>query len=136
MTNIFNLSSHKFDQSTLTLLERGLLFIPTQNHINVSKYYEGMDRFIRNLKLKDFFRDRVSDKYDLNIKTFVSPSIWEPNVDLIRDSTLKTIETLTEITNSYISAQRVDKFNNIILQEQLNLNNFENLSLKNLLKTE
>lgn len=50
-----NLSSLVLEQSDISLLDRGLTFVPTPKTLPVRSILENKDNLIRNVKLRSFF---------------------------------------------------------------------------------
>jgi len=74
-----NLSNCSLTTAQVELLDKGLTYIPVPHKIQLAKLAEGRDRNIRNLKLRDYFRDK-NDKYDPKafINRFKDRSQWVP----------------------------------------------------------
>jgi len=60
-TFTINLSSLQPTKAQISLLDKGLTFIPTTHRILPCKITTCRDRNIRNLQLRDFFRNRSSN---------------------------------------------------------------------------
>ena len=52
-----NLSSLFLNKSDISLLEKGLTFIPTPKTLPIRSVLENKDRLIRNIKIKSFFQN-------------------------------------------------------------------------------
>lgn len=75
-----NLSKFQPEESHLSLLEKGLTFIPSPKNIAVKTLLENSKKIARSLTLKYFFRK--SDKpFDPKIKTFKEKSKWTPKTE-------------------------------------------------------
>lgn len=129
-----NLSDLSLTNADISLLDKGLKFIPTYRYLPVNRIYEAQNRLIRSLKLRDYFSDEDTDNdYDYNRKTFTYPSTWTPPDHKIADSTLETIQELITATQSAIKKNGVIR--NKLLVVNRNNNNLtaaEITSLKQL----
>jgi len=76
-----NLSNITLTEAQISLLDKGLTFIPNSRKIPLTKIKECRDRYIRNLRLKDFFRNKENEKYDpTHFKNkFKARSSWTPH---------------------------------------------------------
>ena len=52
-----NLSSRLLSASETALLDRGLTFVPVYSHMPVHDIYSLQNRLVRNIKLKDYYKD-------------------------------------------------------------------------------
>ena len=91
----------------ISLLDKGLTFIPTYRHLPIAKIYETQNRLIRNLKLKDYFHGRQDKDYDPSKKTFVKPSTWTPPDDAISVDTLGTIQKIVGETENVLKNSKI-----------------------------
>ena len=74
-----NLSTLQPAPAQISLLDKGLTFIPAPHRIQPCKITECRDRNVRNLKLRDFFRNRNSDYDPKAFKNLFKPkSTWLP----------------------------------------------------------
>ncbi len=86
--NVFNLSSFKLENHHITLLNRGLGFIPTPTFTNQTKLVKELDRFHRRLLLHYYFTKKnldnnITDDHQ-DVYTFLkslgrNPD-WKPNI--------------------------------------------------------
>ena len=97
-----NLSDVNLSATQLSVLDRGLTFIPTYRYLPLDEIYSVQDRLIRNIKLRDYFKDRADDTYDYHQKTFTNPSTWIPPDHKISQSTLDMVQTIANSTESLI----------------------------------
>ncbi|HNI11121.1 MAG TPA: hypothetical protein PLL93_08260 [bacterium] len=95
---LVNLSSHILTPSQVTLLEKGLSFVPTICRTSYKDILLCKTRNIRNLKLRDFFRsdNRYYDPSAFEFK-FLAPSTWTPP---LKSLNLETVEALKDITTA------------------------------------
>ena len=100
-----NLSNNIFDQSTYTLLERGLSYVPRPPNLRVPDFIEGQNSLIRSLKLNSLSNKPnnsliVTDKASKKVpKKFVEKSNWQPSMHSLTPATIKTIQSI-QITTS------------------------------------
>ena len=107
----------------MSLLDKGLTYIPSYKTLPVNDIYEAQHRLVRSLKLKDHFEDKEDEDYDFSVKTFVHKSNWTPADHLLRQSTLDTVQEIVNTTESVIRHRK------LINGQQILLRNFEdNLS--------
>ena len=66
--NIVNLSKRKLSKSEISLLSKGLKFIPASNTINKAKLKTGLEAFGRMLWLKQFFQNDKTEFDPYNFK--------------------------------------------------------------------
>ena len=64
--NIINLSSHHLSKDEVSLLSKGLQFVPTPKHINKAKIKEEIEVYGRKLRLMWHFRND-HQKFDVNL---------------------------------------------------------------------
>lgn len=91
------------------MLDKGLTFIPTYKYLPLYDVYSLQNRLVRNLKLKDYFRDDDQDAdktFDFKTKTFESPSTWTPPDHKVSQQTLDTVQTIVDATESLIQRYR------------------------------
>ena len=94
---VFNLSGSDLSPLELDLLSRGLKFCPTYTHYDYETFSEDISKFIRRIKLFDYFNNQINDSDDDdNIapsvestelypcpKAFKTPSTWTPKDSLL-----------------------------------------------------
>lgn len=101
-----NLSSVHLNDHELSLLDRGLTFIPKYRTARVSSIYALQNRLVRNLKLKDYYCDEEDDgSYDYNVKTFVAPSTWTPRDASISPETLHVVQEIVTSTENLLASR-------------------------------
>lgn len=69
----FNLSDTSFSCKDIELLNKGINFIPSNSKIDTNKIDNAFFKFVRLIKLKDFFGDDKAEQI-----RFRPPSKWEP----------------------------------------------------------
>ena len=69
--NVINLSKRDLSENEISLLSKGLNFIPTCNKVDVARLKMELEQFGRMLRLKWHFRD---DKRDIPINPFKTKS--------------------------------------------------------------
>jgi GIY-YIG catalytic domain len=128
-----NLSSLQLSTHELSLLNKGLTFIPTYNSLPINDIYCFQNRLIRNLKLKDYFQDDTADVFDYSKKTFTHPSTWTPPDHKVTQTTLSTIQDIMNATERLIMKYTVSNGRLMIRNEQTdNLTKHEKNALKSL----
>ena len=75
--NVFNLSRKTLSPSEITLLSKGLSFVPTPEKIDREQVKSDLERFGRNIKLKLHFMDQPTLSCSVT-PTFRPPSKWTP----------------------------------------------------------
>ena len=109
--NVVNLSKRKLSKSEISLLSKGLKFIPTSNTIDKAKLKIELEAFGRMLRLKWFFRN---DEKEFNPDKFKPKSTFNPrNKDAAIEIYLSSLEEKlmsTEIPK--------DKYNNLTREER------------------
>ena len=73
--NVVNLSSRILNKAEVSLLSKGLQFVPTPKNINLSKIKEELEIFGRKLRLEWYFRN---DERDLITNPFKKKSKFNP----------------------------------------------------------
>ena len=100
----------------MSLLDKGLTYIPTYKTISVNDVYEAQHRLVRSLKLKDHFEDKEHEDYDFSVNTFTNKSTWTPADHLLRQSTLDTVQEVINTTESVIRHRKVINGEHILLR--------------------
>lgn len=96
----------------------------------------GLNRLIRNIKLKDYFNTKDTPNAPFNYLTrrFPYPSKWTPPTDKLPSNTLSTIISLTDITDTILDNQDPDQDKNYITKQEPNLTRPEYSALRTLSK--
>ena len=128
--NIVNLSHHQLTSSQISLLDRGLKFIPTPTKIHTKLITDSLTRFTRNLKLKSFFADSPNTHYDPLTKTFEGKSDWTPPMSRVDPITVDAINHIENFTHQLINKEQNN--NHILTHEIPNLTKAERDALKQL----
>ena len=129
-----NLSSLFLNKSDISLLEKGLTFIPTPKTLPIRSVLENKDRLIRNIKIKSFFQNS-SKPFDPKTKLFQERSNWTPKLASLSDDIFDTIKKLDEVTLKVISHSKKTLQKNechLRLFEKDNLNPEERKSIQKL----
>ena len=88
--NVINLSKRNLTENEISLLSKGLNFIPTCNKVDVAQLKLELELFGRMLRLKWHFRD---DKRDLPINPFKTKSTFNPrSKDAAIEKYLRSLE--------------------------------------------
>jgi len=99
-----NLSNFTLKETDLSVLNRGLTFIPTVSRFPYKFILDCQNRNIRNLKLRDYFQNSNRD-YDPEAfhNRFLPKSDWIPPTNSLSKATLDAIIKVTSFTNKLIS---------------------------------
>ena len=126
--NVVNLSKRKLNKAEISLLSKGLKFIPTSNFINRAKIKEDLEAFGRKLRLKWHFRNETGitlrDKFvekskfnpkggDAAIEVYLS--CLEDKIMNISDSYKPSYNNLTRDERSAMHSLRNDT--SIVIKE-------------------
>ena len=109
-----NLSNFKPSISDLTLLEKGLTFIPTRKTLPISNIINDQNKLIRNIKLKHYFRDRPVGEDNRKERRFTLAKSWIPEDDKLTDDTLALTDKIRICTSEVID--KIQKENKIKIQ--------------------
>jgi hypothetical protein len=93
-----NLSKYVLTETDRKLLDRGLTFVPTYKKQSLKDLYSLQRRLTRNLKLKDYFRNKTTEEFDYNERTFTNKSSWTPADRKISEETLETVQEIISAT--------------------------------------
>lgn len=75
--NIVNLSDAVLTREETNILSKGLTFCPTTGHYNEFQLYQDLDKFARNMRLREYFHDRQPNP---NQTILTNPEKqWTPN---------------------------------------------------------
>lgn len=115
--NIMNLSNITLTDTHKTLLNLGMLFIPTVNAIDKTTIYTALHRLTRYIKLKDYFGE--DEDYNPNdfIYKFREKSKWTPKDELISEETNQLIGKLITST-ARILGRCPTQENKILINDQ------------------
>ena len=84
---VYNLSKYELSADELSLLEKGLSFIPTARGYPKATIEESLLKQQRKLRLKNFFQDNGSRDEPKTVKEiFKYPSLWEPSRETPMDT--------------------------------------------------
>ena len=88
--DVVNLSKRKLTKAEISLLSKGLKFVPTSNHINKAKLKMELEAYGRMLRLKWHFRN---DEKEFDRKRFKPKSTFNPrNKDAAIEIYLSSLE--------------------------------------------
>ena len=73
--NVINLSKRNLTKNDISLLSKGLQFVPTPKHFNKALLREELENFGRKLRLKWFF---YNYEHQFNINPFKQKSKFNP----------------------------------------------------------
>jgi len=108
---VINLSNHKLTEAEISLLDKGLTFVPTVKLVPLHHINECKRRNLRNLKLRDFFQNKPDKEYDPEefANKFIPPSKWEPNIHRLQHATKEVIMDISCFTASTFRGDLTDK---------------------------
>ena len=133
-----NLSKLELTQIEISLLDKGLSYIPTCKALDVFKIYESQNRLIRNLKIRDYFSNRSSAAAANNLKSssdpnaFTGPSRWIPPDHHVSQHTLDTVQRVVTRTESILSKNTIRNNKILMNKSNSNLSSSERTALTNL----
>ena len=116
--NVINLSKKDLTKSEVSLLSKGLKFVPTPSNVDISKIRQELEIFGRNLRLKWHFRDS-NNTFDKNIfkkKSKFNPKGKDPAIELYLNSLEERLINMSGLRNSY---------NNLSNNERMALNDLK-----------
>ena len=117
--NVVNLSKRKLTKAEVSLLSKGLKFVPTSNHINKAKLKMELEAYGRMLRLKWHFRN---DEKAFDQNKFKPKSTFNPrNKDAAIEIYLSSLEE--KLMNIEIPQ---NKYNNLTREERSALYNLKN----------
>ena len=131
-----NLSSIDLSDSDISVLDKGLTFVPTPKTLPVKTIIQNKNNLIRNIKLKSFFRDS-SAIYDANVKRFREKSSWTPSSLQLPMDIVDTVAKIERATAEFIrDAERVTDLSGtkLILKDPNNITKDERASVLKLRK--
>lgn len=130
-----NLSNLELTDIEISLLDKGLSFIPTRKSLSVYKLYESQNRLIRNLKIRDYFSNKArANNNPSDSRAFTGPSTWIPPDHHVSQPTLDTVQGIITRTESILRKSTI-KNNNILMKKTgNNLSVSERTALNNLRK--
>lgn len=133
-----NLSSIKLTNYDISMLEKGLTFVPTPRTLPLKSVIENKERLIRSIKLKAFFRNS-SKTLDPKFKTFQEKSNWVPHFTLLPNEIVETLKDIDDATLKLIrETGKIQRKNDCFLKlcEKDNLTQEERDSIVKLRKNE
>ena len=119
--NVVNLSKRALSKSEISLLSKGLKFIPTPSSINKARLKLDLEKFGRKLRLKWHFRN---NRAEFGTDPFIPKSSFNPRKggDVAIEIYLSGLEDrLMEIANSFEPS-----FNNLTREERSALHKLQN----------
>ena len=108
--NVINLSSRNLSEAEISLLSKGLKFVPTPSSINFAEIKEDLEKFGRNLRLKWLFRN---DERDFSYNPFRPKSKFNP-----RRSDASIEIYLSRLEEELMSISSNVKYNNLTALER------------------
>ena len=117
--NVVNLSKRKLAKPEISLLSKGLKFVPTSNHINKARLKMELEAYGRMFRLKWHFRN---DEKEFDRKRFKPKSTFNPrNKDAAIEIYLSSLEE--KLMNIEIPQ---NKYNNLTREERTALYDLKN----------
>lgn len=92
----------------MSLLNRGLTFIPTPGLVSVNTILKSRETLVRNISLKSFFANSNRKVWDPKVKTFRDKSTWTPSLSLLSEEVQKTVFQIDKCTGDI--CRKTDKF--------------------------
>ena len=95
-----NLSSYSLSEDQISVLDKGLSFIPSIKRLNRALYQNSLDKLLRRIRLFDCFHER-NDTFDPRDfeNRFLAPSSWCPPSSTCSQHTNTTINSILESSN-------------------------------------
>lgn len=111
-----NLSKRIFSDAEVSLLDKGLTFIPTMDCVPLQLILDSHSRNIRNLKLRDFFQtsERIYDPSAF-VNRFVPTSFWIPPNNLLSSSVLDAARNIDKDLRELITPSLHSKHNKLFV---------------------
>ena len=123
--SVINLSSYVLKECEVKLLSKGLKFIPKTSKSDENAVNEALEKFIRRIKLTEFFSNNPLCDPDRTPKQFLPKSDWVPPDCFIRKDILEQLKALKD--NIISMNLRQDKaINNITPEERRALKSLKN----------
>jgi hypothetical protein len=119
-TSVVNLSSETLNENEISILSKGLSFIPTPKNINKETISSSLKEFERKIKLSYFFYENESVKDKL---PFTEKSTWNPPDQLISN---KIHNILADLNNKADNLEITKDRNNISFHQINALKNLKN----------
>ena len=117
--NVINLSKRNLSENEISLLSKGLYFIPTCSKVDVARLKLELEQFGLMLRLKWYFRN---DKRDIPINPFKAKSTFNPRY---KDAAIEIY--LSSLEEKLLKTEvPKDKFNNLTRGEWDALYNLKN----------
>lgn len=96
--SVLNLSSYELNDCELSILEKGLSFVPTPLCVKKSCIFNAASTFKRRIKLNHFFRNSTSSKPPVN---FVAKSYFTPPDSMMPDNIKRFTWELDNLVKSF-----------------------------------
>jgi len=112
---VVNISDYVLTATDVSLLDKGLTFIPTVTSVPIKLLTECTNRNCKNLKHKDYFHDKPKDDYDPKdfCNLFKAPSHWEPKTTQLSLEAGRALNSIThfvsQLTNTNYNNQTQQK---------------------------
>ena len=120
--SVLNLSHHPLNEHEISILSKGLKFIPKPSKSYKQDVDEAFTTYSRRMKLVDFFSESKFKQYDTP-KKFYPKSKWSPADEMINQELSKELKDLK---------QRIDEINITQTNSESNLTKKEWQAIKSL----
>ena len=127
---LINLSNYKLNKHEISVLDKGLTFVPSPSTYSLLDLESNSNNLIRRVKLVDYFGTQ-SDNYDPTLfkNRFNSPSYWTPIVCSVHS--MNTVTDIQSTTNEIIS-KTTDGHQNLFLHNKNNISHDEKNAIHSL----
>jgi hypothetical protein len=119
-------------QPEYDVLDKGLKYIPSIKYTSKKEITTELTRVIRNLRLKEFFKDKEDKPYDHTVNRFLPPSNWWPPRSAISAETRDTIRRLYKQKDDLFSKFGAPDSDNLRVVDTQNLSRAEREAIKQL----
>lgn len=126
-----NLSKYEASEADLSLLERGLSFVPSRKTLPISNILDTRDNVIRRLKLKCFFENNKLTNRNIKDRRFIEKSTWVPPNHKLKAKTLVLVDDIVRKTGDILNEYKVDN-DCVKLYAKNNLSREELMSIRKL----
>jgi len=108
-----NLSSETLSEAQISVLDKGLTFIPSTRFIPYTRLLECKNRNIRSIKLRDYFYKKPQRNYNPNAfqNLFKPQSTFIPTTDKLSPEAIKAVQAISDYTARMIKGRLVKNGN-------------------------
>ena len=126
--NVINLSNHNLSNDEISVLNRGLTFVPTP-FISLDPIVESVEKFSRSLKLNNYFSTRPNLGNHTR-SVFTEKSTWTPPDSTIDKPVLDCINSISNDIKNLSIQKEINNLNKIEFQAIKNLKNKPEIVIK------